>query len=142
MSKERQSKLTFRFVIASPRQEDLIDLTILLAGSAWAPVHVRTCGDAGGLIRTLRVPIVLCDLGLEGRPWQQSLRRLLATQPTASVVFLSNAQDRVRLCNVVRSGGFGLLARPFERERVFNSLLSAYCRHVLYRLSLPVARTA
>jgi AmiR/NasT family two-component response regulator len=131
----RSKAFRIEIVLAGTQEDDLNSLGTILTGSAWKLIKVSTCREAARTIHHLPVPIVLCDLSLEDQPWQETLRKLLMARGGTCVILLSNAPDRALSSKVVQQGGFGLLTRPLDRERVFQSLFLAYSR---YKLGSPM----
>jgi len=117
-----------RIALASTAADDLNWIEALLAGSAWEPIQVSTCSEAAFTVSQLRVPIVVCDVGFENRPWQETFEQLLKARRRACVILLCNESDRALSVEVRRRGGSGLLFRPLVRRQVFHSLFFAYCR--------------
>jgi DNA-binding NtrC family response regulator len=122
-------------VLASSKHDDLNSLGAILAGSAWALIDVQTCGEAEQAVRYGRVPIVLCNLALEDRPWQETLEKLRLTRNGACVILLADESAGDLASEVVQQGGFDLLFRPFERQQIFQSLFFAYS---CCKLSWPI----
>jgi len=124
---------TIGTVLATSQSNDLSSLGALLHGSAWNLIKVSTCGEATQAMRRQRVPIVLCDIRLEDRPWQKTLRKLRVARSECVVVFLSNEPDPDLCLEIDEHGeldrcGLDLLVRPLDRELVFHSLFLAYGR--------------
>jgi hypothetical protein len=128
MLEVRSRSFTIGTVLASNHRDDCSRLDILLRGSAWKLIKVQTCGGAKQALRRQRVPIVLCDVALEDRPWQMTLRNLRAARSECAVVFLSNEPDPDLSREIAEHSGLDLLVRPLERELVFHSLFLAYGR--------------
>lgn len=124
----RSSSFTIGTVLASNQPNDLSSLDLLLHGSAWELIKVSTCGEATQAIRRQRAPIVLCDVMLEGQPWQITLRKLRMARSGCGVVFLSNEPDPDLSREIAEHNGLDLLVRPLQREPVFHSLFLAYGR--------------
>jgi DNA-binding NarL/FixJ family response regulator len=135
MPEARPKAFIIGVVLASTQADDLNILDPILTGSAWKLIKVPTCREAAWTIRRLQVPIVLCDLRLEGQPWQDTLRKLLMARSGTCVILLSNGCGRVLSHDVAQHGGFGLLVRPVEREHLLRSLFFAYSG---YKLGWPV----
>jgi DNA-binding NtrC family response regulator len=127
----RPKVFTTGIVVATPQGDDVRTLHALLAGSAWKIISVSTSTEAVWTIRHLRVPIVLCDLRHENRPWQETLRTLRRARSGTCVIFMSNEFDRGLADEISRRGGFDLLIRPFAREQVLQSLFFAYGQYKL-----------
>jgi len=117
--------------LASAQEDDLTALDAILTGSAWKLIQVSTCREAVWTIRHLPVPIILCDLKVEDKPWQDTLHQLLVARKGARVILLSNRPDWPLSKAIAGQGGSDLLARPLEREQVFQALFFAYSRYML-----------
>ncbi len=138
MLEVRSRSFTIGTVLASNHHDDCSSLDTLLRGSAWKLIKVSTCSEAKQALRRLRVPIVLCDVALEDRPWQITLRNLRAARSECAVVFLSNEPGPDLSREIAEHSGsdpcgldpceLDLLVRPLERELVFHSLFLAYGR--------------
>lgn len=120
-----------RIALASTAADDLNRMEALLAGSAWKPIQVSTCSEAALTVSHLRVPIVVCEVGFENRPWRDTLGLLLKARSRACVILLCSESDRALSFEVARREGVGLLFRPLVRRQVFHSLFFAYCRYML-----------
>jgi len=133
MREVRSRSFTIGTVLASNHGNDLSSFDILLRGSAWKLIKVSTCDEAKQAIRRQRVPIVLCDVTFEDKPWQMTLRKLREARSECAVVFLSNESDPDLSREIAEHSGLDpceldLLVRPLERELVFHSLFLAYGR--------------
>lgn len=130
---------TIPLVVVSPRKEDHDNLESILADSAWQLFSATSLAEAHGALRAARTPIAICDAGTDGT-WRGTIRSLSKARPGAYVIFLAD-DDRESVCQeIIRHGGFDVLARPFQREDVFRVLLFAYshCRGTW--LAAPVHR--
>ena len=132
----RPSPFMIGVALASAQEDDLTALDAILTGSAWKLIQVSTCREAVWTIRHLPVPIILCDLKVEDKPWQDTLRQLLVARKGARVIFLSNGllsngPDWPLSKAIAEQGGSDLLVRPLEREQVFQALFFSYSRYML-----------
>jgi hypothetical protein len=74
-------------------------------------VGAASLEDAVAILHRVAVPIVFCDL--------------IKARRRAFITILANAGALGLCAEVARRGGFDLLARPFEREQVFATLMCA-----------------
>jgi DNA-binding NtrC family response regulator len=129
--------LRIQTVLASNRAGDREMLEESLAGTPWRLVEAANLQQAVESLRRVAIPIVLCDIEFDQLPWRAVLRALRRERRRASVILLSD-QGGVELSSeVIRRGGFDVLTRPFRREEVFPTLVSAYAQ---CRMPPPYAR--
>ncbi len=133
-----------QIILATTYADDHETFESLLAGSPWELVGVASVADALDALHRVTVPIVFCDRDLDRQPWQQTVRALIKARRRTSVTVLTNSSGPGLWAELARRGGFDLLARPFEKEQVYATLLCAYaqCRMgspvITARRSFPV----
>jgi DNA-binding NarL/FixJ family response regulator len=135
-----------QFVLASADPGDESGLRLLLEGTPWEPLPTLTGEDAVKALHEIALPIVLLNRDLDGRPWPETVRLLVKARRRTRVILLgdsghSDAKD------LARSGAFDVLARPFEKDDLFATLICAYSQARMHWLSCtrvhasPVAAT-
>ena len=135
MDSEKRKSMTIQVVLASARANDREGLDGLLTGTPWELIAAASLEEAVHALHQVTAPIVLCDRELDERPWQQTLRILTRARRRTCVIVLSNGGGPKLCSEVARLGGFDLLARPFERDQVYATLMCAYAQ---YRVGWPV----
>jgi DNA-binding NtrC family response regulator len=138
MHENKYRAVAIQIVLASTHAGDRETLESLLAGSPWELVAVANVGETVKALHRVSVPIVLCDQNLDDQPWHETVRALIKARRKTSVTVLTNAGGAGLWAELARRGGFDLLARPFERDQVFATLMCAYAQ---YRVSWPVVTT-
>ncbi len=125
-----QSAKAIQVVVASSKIEDWENLRSLLVGTPWELISAANRHEAVKALHRTALPIVLCDQNLDGEPWLRTFRALARTRRRTCVILLCNAGDPEICEDVIQSGAFDLLARPFQRDHLLATLLCAYsqCR--------------
>lgn len=131
-------KLRIDIVLASSRDWDREMLEESLSGTPWRLVLASNLPQAIEALRHVTVPIVLCDGWFDNVPWQLLLRALRRERRRVCVILLAGPGPVEVWSELARRGGFDVLTRPFRREEVFPTLVSAYAH---CRVSSPLART-
>jgi DNA-binding NtrC family response regulator len=130
--------LRIQIVLASDRTDDRQTLEDSLAGTPWRLVVAANFPHAIQCLHGVAVPIVLCDSLFDLQPWRIMLRVLRRERRRTCVILMADEGNAALASEVVQRGGFDLLTRPFRREEVFPTLVSAYARCRVYS---PLART-
>jgi DNA-binding response OmpR family regulator len=110
-----------------------------LSGTPWRLVAVSNLQQAVESLHRVAIPIVLATEEFDHLPWRTLLRALRRERRRASVILLADEGSAELSSEVIVRGGFDLLTRPFRREEVFPTLVSAYAQ---CRMPLPFARMA
>jgi AmiR/NasT family two-component response regulator len=90
------------------------------------PIQAANWSDMVKLARQVDAPVVLCDHDLPGVEWQKGIPQLVSASNTPCLILLSDVSDPYLWEELVRHGGFDVLARPFQREQVLAMLDFAY----------------
>lgn len=78
--------------------------------------------DAVELVRKFRPDLVLMDFKLPDGTGVDAARAIIAEQPNARIVFLTNLEDDESLFSVVRMGAKGLLKKNIQSARLLAAL--------------------
>jgi DNA-binding NtrC family response regulator len=138
MHENKCGAVAIQIVLASTHAGDRETLESLLAGSPWELIAVANVEQTLRALHRLSVPIALCDQNLDDQPWQETVRALIKARRKTSITVLTDAGGPGLWADLARRGGFDLLARPFERDQVYATLMCAYAQ---CRMSWPVITT-
>lgn len=94
--------------------------------SGWQLVFTKTYPEARGALDQAQVPVVLCDRELLGTGWRKAIERLSAPPLRACVILLSEAIDTNLWTEVVRGGGYEVLAKPLRDDSLVRAVRLAW----------------
>ncbi len=86
----------------------------------------RTAASALAVLRRTRIPIVICDRDEQPDAWREILQatRDLAAPPC--LIVTSRLADDCQWAELLNTGAFDLLAKPFEKSNVIRIVQSAW----------------
>jgi DNA-binding response OmpR family regulator len=114
-------------VLAVTRSEaDLKDLRSIADRSGWELTGTPDCEVALSILTRLPVPVVLCDRDLPGRDWRESVKCLLSPVAPPCVILTSSVNDSYLWQEVVQTGGYDVLVKPFHEEQVVSTVRRAW----------------
>jgi DNA-binding NtrC family response regulator len=96
------------------------------ARGEWDMVLARSASEALRLLATQAFPIVLYDRDLPGWDWREVLVRMLETSPRICFLLTSRVSDAYLWREVVKHGGYDVVARPLEEGVVVQTLRRAW----------------
>jgi FixJ family two-component response regulator len=98
----------------------------LLAGlgsrNQWNLRLVDTIEEAQAASGRLRTSIILCDRDAPGVPWWQNVQALSTGPYRPCILLVSRVVDDYLWSEVVRRGGFDVLAKPLREEDVLRAI--------------------
>ena len=113
-------------LLANVSPDDCRALESMLADSHWVLVVASDLATGVRMLERIEFPVVLCERDGPNQEWQQTVRTLAAARSTACVILLSDVSDPYLWNEVVECGGFDVLPRPLDRERLMAALDFAY----------------
>jgi DNA-binding NtrC family response regulator len=96
------------------------------ARGEWDMVLARSASEALRLLATQAFPIVLYDRDLPGWDWREVLVRMLETSPRICFLLTSRVSDAYLWREVVKYGGYDVVAKPLEEGVVVQTLRRAW----------------
>lgn len=94
----------------------------VLAGVLGAePLDVRfaeSCEEACSIAKQLSAPVILLDRDWPETDWREAVERLTASPHHACVILLSGVSDAYLWQELTRRGGYDVLAKPLQAEKV------------------------
>jgi DNA-binding response OmpR family regulator len=107
---------------------DLTALTGVFNEAHWTLKQAGTCLEALRHLRESRTPVVLCERDLPDGNWSK-VYRLTAQLPVVPLLIVtSRCADELLWAEVLNSGGYDVLCKPFERVEIIRVVGSAW-RH-------------
>jgi DNA-binding NtrC family response regulator len=97
---------------------------------------VRTCEEAGRLIRQTRPPLVFTDVSLPDGSWTDVVRMAERASSPVDVIVVGAKEDIKLYLSTLEGGAFDFVLPPFEHEAVEFVVESA--RHDVRRRSEPI----
>jgi DNA-binding NtrC family response regulator len=98
---------------------DLNDIRTLQAFlDEWTVRGVQTCAEALGALRRGSCSIVLCEKELADGSWQDLLSGMRGLTQATPLIVMSRLADETLWADVLREGGFDVLAKPLEKTEV------------------------
>lgn len=100
----------------------------------------ESCGEAWTLANQLEASIIFCDRDLPGTEWRDLVQILASAPQRPSVILTSRVVDDYLRQEVIRNGGYDVLAKPLREEDVVRSvrLARSYWNSARKRAPPPV----
>ena len=96
------------------------------ARGEWDMVITPSVPEALSLLITQQFPIVLCDRDLPGWDWREVLARIAESSPRSCCLLTSRVSDEYLWREVVKHGGYDVVAKPLEEGVVVQTLQRAW----------------
>ena len=113
-------------LLVSDSEQDHDWLGEVFRHSKWNMLSARSCSDALEILKTNRIPVVVCECALPDGGWKNILNRFAQSpEEPALVVTSSQADDRL-WAEVLNLGGYDVLSKPFDRAEVIRVIGAAW----------------
>lgn len=129
-----------RMVALLASVEDRAVLDRLAAHHNWTVLSAASCGEAWDLLNRYKVPIVICDREFPGTEWRDVIQMMSSAQHLVYAILVSKVADDYLWSEVIRHGGYDLLAAPLRDENLLRAvrLAWAYWRSSMGMPPVPV----
>jgi DNA-binding NtrC family response regulator len=107
----------------------------------WRLLHVRSIREATEVLKTNRVPVVLCESVLPDGNWKSLLGCFAQTSDEPLLVVTSRHADDRLWAEVLNLGGYDVLSKPFDHAEVVRVISAAWLQW-RQRALAHVARSA
>ena len=98
----------------------------IAARFGWLLLWATSCEKAIHLIERDAISLAVCDRDLPGEDWRTVVQRIASLQRPVCVLLASSVCDDYLWKEVAQHGGFDVLAKPFEAERVGRAVKLAW----------------
>jgi DNA-binding NtrC family response regulator len=92
----------------------------------WLLLWAASCEKAIHLIEHDAISLAVCDRDLPGEDWRTVVHRIASLNRPVCVLLASSVCDDYLWKEVAQHGGFDVLAKPFEPERVARAVKLAW----------------
>lgn len=116
----------FDLLLVTPVESDSRALARILAQSRWVLHWARTGREGLEFVRHAPFMAVVCDRDLRDGSWQE-FASALRVIPDAPLLLVACSDPRGLWFDVVQSGGFDVVLKPFERGEMTWALTTAWC---------------
>jgi DNA-binding NtrC family response regulator len=94
------------------------DLREIAQRSGWLLRWAPSCQAAVELIERDSFSLVICDRDVPGQDWRAVVQRIASLQPRVCVLLASSVCDEYLWKEVAQHGGFDVVAKPFDADRL------------------------
>lgn len=105
---------------------DRRELAGICSRKGWDLLFASTLEEARTLRDKVNAPVILCDRDLPSNGWRSAVEGLASSPHHACVILVSAVVDTYLWNEVVRTGGFDVLSKPFREEDVARSVMLAW----------------
>ena len=102
----------------SPIEETHARLRGIFQRTKWSIQQAHTCAEAMDLLAHEPRAVVVCEATLEDGDWKKLLSTLMSLPRPPKVIVTSCDADDALWTDVLNSGGYDVLPRPFDRSEV------------------------
>lgn len=102
----------------SPFEEDHVCLENILSPCAWNVRGARTVREGLLFLRENPPPIAICEADLTVGGWMDALQALLPLPNPPAFIVASRLADHSLWIEVLKAGGYDVLAKPFQESDV------------------------
>jgi len=118
-------------LLVSPKGDDRRSLQRLLED--WVIDSADTCGEALATLASNVVGVVVCNERLLDGNWTDLVREVAGMEFPPPVIVLSDQADEHLWADVLRAGGYDLLAMPLEPADALRTISHAAHRRACQR---------
>jgi DNA-binding NtrC family response regulator len=128
--RETLRRLVNRLWAAEPDGEEKITVLVITSASEdresletfarrldWDIRAAGSCENALEQLPKARTAVILCDRNLTGVDWRDALAKLAAAASRCAIVLMSPVNDEYLWEEVIRLGGYDVLAKPLQEDQ-------------------------
>jgi DNA-binding NtrC family response regulator len=99
-----------------------------------------SCGDAWAILSESEAPVVFCDRDLPATEWRNLVQLFASAAHRPSVILASRVVDDYLWQEVIRNGGYDVLAKPLREDDVVRTIRLASSYWSMKTSPLPLKR--
>lgn len=112
-----------RVLAIMPKDRNAEVLSEIASGCSWALDFQTSYDSALDMVKREPPPVILYDRDLAlPATWKARIQNLARSAPDSCVILLSSEKDDQLWQYVIQLGGFDVLTKPFQRERVLRAI--------------------
>jgi DNA-binding response OmpR family regulator len=116
----------FPLLIVSPYADDCSAVRQILQNPCWQIDYARNLDEAGKSLQHKVVSVILCERDLPDGTWKDLLTRTRELSVIPSVLVVSRHADDSLWADVLNSGGYDVLPKPFDRRETVRVISMAW----------------
>jgi CheY-like chemotaxis protein len=113
-------------LVVSPHHDDHNVVRRLLQHGQWSIVRAANLREALEQIEESSPAVIICERDLPDGTWRDVLRRVSDAKRAPSVIVTSRFADETLWADVLNSGGYDVLPKPFDRSEAIRVLSMAW----------------
>jgi DNA-binding NtrC family response regulator len=110
----------------SAHREDLERLREIFSRMNWTLREARSRHEAGILLCSHRMPVIICDRHLPDGHWTDIMSLVAPLVEPPWVIVMSDAVDQCLTAEVFVMGGYGILRKPLIETEAIHVLAAAH----------------
>lgn len=107
-------------------EEDRSLVSELCAASDWDVSFAGTRQEAHAALDRAKAQILLLDRNVAGDDWREAMSSFAASSDRACIMLVSRIVDTYLWNDVVRNGGYEVLAKPLQADHVSRAIKLAW----------------
>ena len=115
-----------RVLAVMPYDRERNTLFEIAKQSNWHLEFAPTCDSAVSLLRNHQFAVILCDRDLPGCEWREALTTIVGNARGGCVILTSPVNDDYLWQEVIQRGGYDVLTRPLQEQRVLHTIELAW----------------
>jgi DNA-binding response OmpR family regulator len=100
-------------------------IRVIAVTHGWKLLLADSVRSALSILAVEPVPLILYDRDLPGIEWQDMFRILLTAREPQCVILVSPVTDDYLWQAVIERGGYDIVTKPFQEDKVVNVVRSA-----------------
>lgn len=112
-------------LVVGPVDPDYIALIRILSMANWNLYWYTRCREALGNLAAKPVSLAITDRALKDGDWKDVLANLRFLNAPPKLIVADHEPNRWLRAEVLKRGGFDVLAKPFDPERVMHAAAAA-----------------